>query len=454
MDQIPDALILLGGVVLGLIAGYLLTRLAATNLKSHSTDLQERLDKTSEELVRTKEKRASIEAAAESEKKSFLAQLQLLEDAKTELSDAFTAISARALSANTTSFFDVANSKFSDLINPVSVALKTVETHIRELESKRESAYGEVRHYLDTMKTSQQELRQETAGLVRALRSPGARGRWGEVQLKRVIELAGMINHCDFFEQKTLTTESATMRPDVIVRLPSGRSVVVDAKVPLEAYLDACEATDESERTNKLKLHARQVRTHIGNLKNKSYYQAIQPAPEFVVLFLPSEVFYSAALEQDPSLIEHGADEGVIIATPTTLIALLKAVAYGWNQEKLTQNAQTVSDLGRDLHERLVVVCEHIERLGKSIGQTVEAYNKTVGSMESRVLVSARKFKELGAARENEVIPDLTEVDREPRPLQGSILDETALQKFSILSTDARQDDRENKVIDTTKQSP
>ncbi len=254
-----------------------------------------------------------------------------------------------------------------------------------------------------------------------------------------------MINHCDFFEQKTLTTESATMRPDVIVRLPSGRSVVVDAKVPLEAYLDACEATDESERTNKLKLHARQVRAHIGNLKNKSYYQAIQPAPEFVVLFLPSEVFYSAALEQDPSLIEHGADEGVIIATPTTLIALLKAVAYGWNQEKLTQNAQTVSDLGRDLHERLVVVCEHIERLGKSIGQTVEAYNKTVGSMESRVLVSARKFKELGAARENEVIPDLTEVDREPRPLQGSILDETALQKFSILSTDARQDDREIK---------
>ncbi|HEX2521033.1 MAG TPA: DNA recombination protein RmuC [Terriglobia bacterium] len=445
MDQIPDAIILLGGLILGLAAGYLLTRTAAASLRSHSSDLQERLDRASDELVRTKEIRASIEAAAESERNSFKAQLKLLENAKAELSDAFSAISARALSANTRSFFDVANSKFSDLINPVSAALKTVEAHIRELESKRESAYGEVRQYLDTMKTSQQELRQETAGLVRALRSPGARGRWGEVQLRRVIELAGMINHCDFFEQKTLITDSATMRPDVIVRLPSGRSVVVDAKVPLEAYLDACESTDETERTSKLKLHARQVRAHIGNLKNKSYYQAVQPAPEFVVLFLPSEVFYSAALEQDPSLIEHGADEGVMIATPTTLIALLKAVAFGWNQEKLAQNAQAVSDLGRDIHERLVVVCEHLEELGRRISQTVESYNRTIGSMESRVLVSARKFKELGAASENDVIPDLNEVDREPRRLQASILDEAALQKFSILSTDVRQDDVETK---------
>ena len=443
LDQIPDALVLLAGLLIGLIAGYLLMRAVSSNLKAHASDLQGRLDRSTEELTKVKESRASLEAAAEVEKNSFIAQLQLLEDAKNELSRAFDAISSKALRANSTSFFEVANTKLSDLMSPFNEALRNVQTYMREIEGKRESAYGEVRNYLEAMQQAQKELRIETAGLVRALRSPGVRGRWGEVQLRRVVELAGMVAHCDFHEQQTLTTSTGTVRPDVIVNLPSGRCVVVDAKVPLEAYLDAIETNDDDVRVQKLKLHARQVRSHINNLSSRAYYQAIQPAPEFVVLFLPSEVFYSAALEQDPSLIEHGAESGVLVATPTTLIALLKAIAYGWNQEKLAENAQAVSDLGKELHERLVTVCEHLERLGRSINSTVDAYNRAVGSMESRVLVSARRFKELGAASDGDEIPELQQLDRIPRNVELPLLSDTALQEIPSFSTEETKSEAE-----------
>lgn len=446
MEQIPVALILLGGVLIGLIAGYLLTRATSSNFKSQANDLQLRLDRSTEELSKVRESRASIEAAAEVEKNSFVAQLQLLEDAKEELSKAFEALSSRALRANSSSFFEVANTKINDLMGPFSETLKNVQTYMREIEGKRESAYGEVRTYLETMQQSQKDLRTETAGLVRALRSPGVRGRWGEIQLKRVIELAGMVSHCDFQEQQTLSTATGSVRPDVIVNLPSGRCVVVDAKVPLEAYLDAIETADEDVRLQKLKLHARQVRNHINGLSSRAYYQAIQPAPEFVVLFLPSEVFYSAALEQDPSLIEHGAESGVLVSTPTTLIALLKAIAYGWNQEKLAENAQAVSDLGKELHERLLTVCEHLEKLGRTINSTVDAYNKAVGSLESRVLVSARRFKELGAASEGDEIPELPQIDRIPRRVELPLLDTPELQEFPSFSSEEEETEAETKA--------
>lgn len=436
MDQIPDAMILLIGVLIGLIAGYLMTRAVSSSLRAQANDLQQRLDRSNEELTKVRESRASIAAAAEVEKNSFVAQLQLLEDAKNELSKAFEALSSRALRANSSSFFEVANAKINDLMVPFSETLKNVQAYMREIEGKRESAYGEVRNYLETMQQAQKELRIETSGLVRALRSPGVRGRWGEIQLKRVIELAGMVSHCDFQEQQTLSTSTGSVRPDVIVNLPSGRCVVVDAKVPLEAYLDAIEAKDEDIRLQKLRLHARQVRNHINALSSRAYYQAIQPAPEFVVLFLPSEVFYSAALEQDPSLIEHGAESGVLVSTPTTLIALLKAIAYGWNQEKLAENAQAVSDLGKELHERLVTACEHLEKLGRMINSTVDAYNKAVGSLESRVLVSARRLKELGAASEGDDIPELPQIDRIPRRVELPLSDAPELEEFPSFSTE------------------
>jgi len=429
-------MILLIGVLIGLIAGYLMTRAVSASLRAQANDLQQRLDRSTEELTKVRESRASIAAAAEVEKNSFVAQLQLLEDAKNELSKAFEALSSRALRANSSSFFEVANTKITDLMLPFGEALKNVQNYMRELEGKRELAYGEVRNYLDTMQQAQKELRSETAGLVRALRSPGVRGRWGEIQLKRVIELAGMVSHCDFQEQQTLSTSTGSVRPDVIVNLPSGRCVVVDAKVPLEAYLDAIETKDEDVRLEKLRLHARQVRNHINALSSRAYYQAIQPAPEFVVLFLPSEVFYSAALEQDPSLIEHGAESGVLVSTPTTLIALLKAIAYGWNQEKLAENAQAVSDLGKELHERLVTACEHLEKLGRMINSTVDAYNKAVGSLESRVLVSARRLKELGAASEGDDIPELPQLDRIPRRVELPLSDAPELEEFPSFSTE------------------
>src|SRR3989304_5038915 len=251
------------------------------------------------------------------------------------------------------------------------------------------------------------------------MRSPQTRGRWGEIQLRRVVEMAGMLEHCDFTEQETVAAEDNRLRPDMIIHLPGKKRIVVDAKTPLAAYLDAVETQDDETWTLKLQDHARQVREHVLSLSKKSYYDQFDTAPDFVVLFLPGEVFLSAAWEYDPTLIEFAIERNVMLTTPTTLISLLRAVAYGWRQELLAENAQKISNLGRELYDRIANLSKHFDELGKGLSSAIEAYNKAIGSLESRVLVSARKFKELGAADTSKEIGDLEPIETDSRLLQA-----------------------------------
>ena len=435
-------------VVVGVIGLLFGSVIAALVLRSRSAGTSARLSLREKELEAEKASlarlqqaytevvagKARVESALESERKTSNEKIELVTRASEELRNAFKAMASDALRSNNSSFLVIAEETLkrfqsqakgdldarqkavADMVAPVRDSLNKVDAQIQQMEVARGDAYGELRSQVQSLITTQRELQSQTGNLVRALRTPNVRGRWGEIQLRRVVEIAGMLPYCDFTEQESVTTESGRLRPDLIVKLPGGKHVVVDAKTPLQAFLEAFETTDEDARRVCLANHARQVRDHMNTLSGKKYWEQFDATPEFVVMFLPGETFFSAALEQDSSLIEHGVLNRVIPASPTTLIALLKAVNYGWNQEKLARNAQQISALGKELHDRLRLLAVHITSVGTGLDRAVESYNKAVGSLESRVLVSARKFAELGASVADD-IPELEPIETTARAL-------------------------------------
>ena len=358
-------------------------------------------------------------------------------DTRASLETTMKALASDALASSNKSFLELAKSQLEQLqqkttqdleqrkqavehlVAPIKESLSKVDGKLQELEVARTRAYSDLSTQVRVLAEGQKDLRSETGNLVSALRDrPNVRGRWGEIQLRRVVEMAGMIEHCDFETQHNVTTDDGRLRPDLVVRLPGSKTVVVDAKCAGQAYLESLQCKNEEDRAAKLRDHARQMRDHIAKLSAKSYWSQFDETPEFVVLFIPGETFLSAALEQDPGLIEDGVNQQVILATPTTLIALLRAVAYGWRQETIAESAKAISDLGRELYSRLGTLTDHFAKVGRGLETAVKSYNEAVGSLEQRVLPSARKFKEHGISPAAELAP-LNVVDRGVRPVSA-----------------------------------
>ena len=385
-----------------------------------------------QQLAEAQQSRVAAETRTEAAVQQLADQKTLVDSTRQELIGSFQSLSSEALKHNNETFLKLAAVSFETLqvkaegdlaqrqqaitalVNPLHESLQRYDEQLRLLEQSRQLAYGGLDQHLKSLAESQQRLQQETGNLVKALRAPTIRGQWGELTLKRVAELAGMVDHCDFAEQQSVTGEEGRIRPDMIVQLPGGRQIIVDAKTVLSAYLDAHEAQTDAQRLEALRRHAEQVKSRMDELSLKAYWTQFDRAPEFVVLFLPGEQFLGAALDHNPQLIEEGFARGIVLATPATLIALLRAVAYGWRQEQLTAHAEEAGRLGKELYERMAVLADHMNDVGQALGKSVSAYNRAVGSLETRILPAARRFKELGISSDKD-IPMLESTDVVPR---------------------------------------
>lgn len=425
MTAIMLLLGILVGVTLGVVLGLLLGRARQTDLMSELRAAQER------------------ERSAE-EKAAYI---------ETKLAERFQALSAQALDANNQRFLELADTRFrtattqasgeldqrrlavEHLVKPLEDTLGRVEAQLREFDAGRRSAHAELTKQVDFVRQSSEQLRGETQTLVTALRRPEARGRWGELQLRRVVEIAGMAKYCDFDEQASAQTADGAQRPDMVVRLAGGKNVVIDSKVSLAAYLDAAEATDDDVRVSRLEAHARHLRQHVDRLAAKSYWAAFSPSPEFVICFIPGEAFLAPALDRDPGLLEYAMGKRVHIATPTTLVTMLRTAQYAWQQAALNDNARAVFDLGRELYERLGGMGRHVERLGKTLTGAVTAYNQTVASLESRVMVSARRLNSLEVVDEPLDPPQPVELATRPLSAPELVSNATEARRVRVLST-------------------
>jgi len=407
--------IVLIGIVLAALLGWLLGQRRAQ-----------------QEVARVREEAAGLRARLESEQAASEEKLRAVENARVQLQDAFKSLAGDALKSNSNEFLKLAEANFKalhatasgnleqrekaveNLVKPIRETLEKTDQQIRKMEKERQEAHGSLTQHLEFMARAQEQLQGETRNLVKALRRPEVRGQWGELTLKRLAELAGMVEHCDFEQQQSIDTAEGKQRPDMVVRMPGGREIVVDAKAPMDAYLGAVEATDDSVRAQELQRHARNVRARVRELSSKAYWQSLPGSPDFVVLFIPGDQFLSAALEIDARLLEDALADKVVLATPSSLVALLRAVAYGWRQESLAENAEHIRTVGEELYERLSTFAGHLDKLGSSLGRSVESYNKAVGSFDSRVLPGARKFNEMGIQGKKD-LPEPEPVDHLPR---------------------------------------